>query len=476
MFKSIQMTAICGAMLIFAAVGSAQGTGEVLSLAVTGAGNLTGQLITIADTQVGQTSQVTVNVLNAGSSTAPVPTVSVTGVGFQIANLLPFPGLISPQAELTFTLQFTPVNSGLASGLLKIDNALFQISSNGLGAQYSLNVQIAGAPSIGEADNSFIDFPSTVVGTQASAIFTISNLGNEPLTISNIAASGNDFTVGALPQLPFVLQPNQTSTFSVSFAPDSLAILTGALLVSGHVYTLRGSGSAPPAPSTLQFSGVPSQVSPLQQPSISLQLAQPYPYNITGQLSLSFASTSFVDDPSIQFASGGRTVSFSIPANSTNALFGTNTKIPFQSGTVAGTVTFSAVLMVQNVNITPVAPTTTVVVPPGPPQIQRIDLGNQTTTSFQVLITGYASTRQVSQLQFQFAPAPGATLQSQTLSVDTTSPFNTWYQSTGSQQYGSQFTVSVTILVSGKITDVQSATITAANSQGTSSPVSVNLP
>ena len=261
--------------------------------------------------------------------------------------------------------------------------------------------------------------------------------------------------MGALPQLPFVLQPNQTSTFSVSFAPDSLAILTGALLVSGHVYTLRGSGSAPPAPSTLQFSGVPSQVSPLQQPSISLQLAQPYPYNITGQLSLSFASTSFVDDPSIQFASGGRTVSFSIPANSTNALFGTNTKIPFQSGTVAGTVTFSAVLMVQNVNITPVAPTTTVVVPPGPPQIQRIDLGNQTTTSFQVLITGYASTRQVSQLQFQFAPAPGATLQSQTLSVDTTSPFNTWYQSTGSQQYGSQFTVSVTILVSGKITDVQ---------------------
>jgi hypothetical protein len=194
-----------------------------------------------------------------------------------------------------------------------------------------------------------------------------------------------------------------------------------------------------------------------------------------GQLSLSFASNSFVDDPSIQFASGGRTVSFTIPANATNALFGTNTKMPFQSGTVTGTITFSAVLMVRNVNITPVAPTTTALVTAGPPQILRIGLGNQTASSFVLLITGYASTRQVSQIRFQFTPAAGATLQSQTLTVDTTSPFNTWYQSTGSQQFGSQFTASITILVSGKISDVQSATATAINSQGTSSPASVNL-
>jgi hypothetical protein len=130
---------------------------------------------------------------------------------------------------------------------------------------------------------------------------------------------------------------------------------------------------------------------------------------------------------------------------------------------------------VRNVNITPVAPTTTALVTAGPPQILRIGLGNQTASSFVLLITGYASTRQVSQIRFQFTPAAGATLQSQTLTVDTTSPFNTWYQSTGSQQFGSQFTASITILVSGKISDVQSATATAINSQGTSSPASVNL-
>ena len=455
-----------------------QGTGAVLTYAVTAAGSTTsitpGQTLKIADTQVSQTTKVSVTVTNTGNGPGQIGNITVTGAGFQVGDLPPLPFSIAPQGVMTFTLQFTPTDSGSSSGQLRIDNALFPVSSVGLGPKFALSVQIAGTPS-SVPDNSTIDFPNAVVGTQTAAVFTISNVGNQPLTISNIAATGNDFTAGALPQLPLVLQPNQSSTFSVTFEPDSLAILTGSLLVSGHLYTLRGSGSAPPAPSTLQFGNVPSQVSPLQQPSISLQLAQPYPYDIAGQLSLSFASNSFVDDPSIQFASGGRAVSFTIPANSTNALFGTNTNMPFQSGTVTGTITFSAVLMVRNVNITPVAPTTTVLVTAGPPQIQRIGLGNQTATSFELLITGYAPTRQVTQIQFQFTPAPGATLQSQTLTVDTTSPFNTWYQSTGSQQFGSQFTASVTILVSGKITDVQSATATAVNSQGTSSPASVNL-
>ena len=169
MFKSIQMTAICGAMLIFAAVGSAQGTGG---------------LEPCRDRRRKLNRPAHHDCRHAGRTNQPGHSQRIErrkqhrACPYRISHrsrisdreCLPFPGLISPQAELTFTLQFTPVNSGLASGLLKIDNALFQISSNGLGAQYSLNVQIAGAPSIGEADNSFIDFPSTVVGTQASAI------------------------------------------------------------------------------------------------------------------------------------------------------------------------------------------------------------------------------------------------------------------------------------------------------------------
>ena len=42
--------------------------------------------------------------------------------------------------------------------------------------------------------------------------------------------------------------------------------------------------------------------------AIGVTLASPYPLPITGTLTLAFASSAFVDDPAIQFATGGRTL------------------------------------------------------------------------------------------------------------------------------------------------------------------------
>src|SRR5205823_6180639 len=88
-----------------------------------------------------------------------------------------------------------------------------------------------------------------------------------------------------------------------------------------------------------QFQGPSGTQQPAQQPSIGLTLASPYPLALQGTLKLSFVSAVFTDDPAIQFASGGRTVNFTISANSTRAQFISNaTSMPLQIGTTAGTI------------------------------------------------------------------------------------------------------------------------------------------
>ena len=71
-------------------------------------------------------------------------------------------------------------------------------------------------------------------------------------------------------------------------------------------------------------------------------MTTPFPHDVTGSILLTFASNAVnpADDPAIQFASSSRTATFTIPANETQARFGSDSHrgpMAFQSGTVAGT-------------------------------------------------------------------------------------------------------------------------------------------
>jgi len=127
-----------------------------------------------------------------------------------------------------------------------------------------------------------------------------------------------------------------------------------------------------------------------------------------------------------------------------------------------------------------VAPATTIVVRPAAPRIRSVQVAAKTATSFTVLVTGYATNRNVTQMAFQFTQATDPN--NKDLKLDTTSinwnvegPFSAWYQSTPSVAFGSQFTASVTFNVRGDIDAIQSVAATAQNAQGTSNSASVNL-
>jgi hypothetical protein len=431
--------------------------------------------LSVPPTNLGSSSTVAITVTNDGDAPAAINGVSVVGSGFSLSNVPAVPATIAPGNSFAFTLTFKPTASGAATGTLNIDSASFALSGTGIGASLTYTSVIGSTSTPLTADANLV-FPNTNVGATNTISIVVANAGNAPATVSGISISGTGFSIPTVPQLPATLNAGASLQFFIAYTATNTSSTTGVLQIDSFGINLRGNGNPPPAISAVAFGSVPTTAQALQQPSVGLSLAQPYPMDLTGKLTLTFASDSFADDPNIQFASGGRTVSFTIPANTTDAVFGSSKQVQFQAGTVSGTIKLAASLAVASVDITPnPAPTTQVVVAPGPPVIRNVQIGTRTGNSFEVLVTGLSTPRQVSQISLQFTQASGSNLQTTSLSVNTDAPFSTWFQSQSGVGFGSQFTASVIVNVSGDVNAVHTVSVTASNSKGDSNAVSTTV-
>jgi hypothetical protein len=249
-------------------------------------------------------------------------------------------------------------------------------------------------------------------------------------------------------------------------------------------FNVSAVGTDPPALPRVTFAGSPANADAAQLVSVGVTLGSAYPVNLTGKLLLAFASEVFADDPAIQFASGGRSLNFVVPAGETRAVFGVNqTEVRLQTGTVAGTITLAATFATEagNINLTPtVAPATTITVRPAAPRIRSVQLATRTSTGFTILVTGYANTRNMSQMAFNFTAYVDPNnkdlkLDTSSLNLSVDGPFASWFNSTASAPFGGQFTASISFNVSGSIDAIQSVAVTMSNAQGTSNSGSVAL-
>jgi len=228
----------------------------------------------------------------------------------------------------------------------------------------------------------------------------------------------------------------------------------------------------PPAPSA-SFTGLPSTASATQQLSGGLSLAAAYPLDITGQVTLTFApdAVNQADDPSIQFSTGGRSASFTIPRGTTTA-----ESFSVQTGTVAGTITLSVTWQAGGVTLAaPAGLSQTIQIAPAAPVISAVT-ASTTSTGFQVLITGYSNTREATQAVIQFTAAAGQTLQTTSAAVPLTDAANTWFQAAASDPYGGQFILTLPFTVTdGAASAIASVAVTLTNTVGTSNSISAGL-
>ena len=178
-------------------------------------------------------------------------------------------------------------------------------------------------------------FTLTVTGTGFSSDAVV-NLGSAALITTFVSATQLTAAVPA----------------SILQVPATAQVLVQEGGVSSNAISFTVSLPPPPSLSLTP----PTTTGPAQQPTVGFGLNAGYPLLLTGMVTLTFASNATIPvvDPAIQFASGGTTMNFTVPPNST-----TLPPLMLQTGTVAGVITLKVTsLTAAGVDVTPTTGTT----------------------------------------------------------------------------------------------------------------------
>jgi hypothetical protein len=357
------------------------------------------------------------------------PTTPTSGPA-TLAGMPTQPGSFSVTLKATDATQATGTGTftiTIAPGQLKITTAT-QLTPATLGTPYTFTMVAAGGTQ-----------PYTWSATGLPSGLTISAAG---------LISG---TMGAAGALTFVVKVTDSAQPAAT-AQDNFHI-----------------NVTPPALPAVTISGLPGTAAPLMQYTVTIAVASAYPVDITGTAILSSSpADSGPTDGSIQFSGGGKSASFKVTAGATSAT------LAIQTGSVAGTITLTlSQLSAGGMDVTPTpAPSAKTQMAAAAPVVTATSVSRSGST-LTVQITGYASSREITQAVFTFTAASGQTLQTSQFTIPLSALFATYYQNSQNASFGSQFVFAQPFTIQGDINSVIPQNVTLTNRVGsTTSAVS----
>ena len=442
--------------------------------------------ITLPDTPVNERSSTTVRIRNTGNAEGRILQIAVAGTGFSLSDTPFLPLTLQPGGTATFRLNFVPPEPGRHTARLRVGDNFFDVSGNGQGIALTYGYQV-GETSVTVNSTGNVVFSPTAIGRSSELQFRINNTGTLPATLNSIAVAGPDtFTLLDVPAFPAQLAPGASIPVRIRFAPTALGSQTATLRVANSTFTLTASGTNPAPLPEYSFEGPTGVQQPRQQPTVRLTLASPYALPLNGTLTLVFASEVFADDPAVQFAAGGRTIPFRIPAGTTQAIFpdGSN-QVRLQTGTVAGTITLLPSFVTEGgLNLTPTTPTVLrLSVAQSAPVILSASVSARTATGFVLLVSGYSTSRSVTRMNITFTPRSGEALETNSLALNVESAFIAWFQSSQSLPFGGLFSITVPLTLTGDVQGenlalsdtITAIAVTLTNAAGTSNSVTTDV-
>ena len=238
--------------------GSAPGA----TVTLTGSGLASGSLganpasVNFGSVQIATPQSQTITLTNGGAVAATISSITPGGSGFTLSGVS-VPIVLQAGQSTSFTATFTPASAGSVTGSIAV-------ASNA--SNPSLNIPLSGAGVTAgslAANPVSLSFGAVQVGSTQTKSEVISNSGGSSITISNMSLTGTGFTANGL-AMPMTLTAGQSLTFSIAFAPQSAASVSGSLSFtagnSNLSIALSGSGSSPGqlsvAPATANFGNV----------------------------------------------------------------------------------------------------------------------------------------------------------------------------------------------------------------------------
>ena len=211
-----------------------------------------GERITFPATNVGSPVQAVVTVLNRGSASGSLQSVTVSGSAFQLSGS-PAPTPLQPGQQASFTVTFSPQSTGAGQGLLTLGLAgtsvTFSLAGTGTTATFAVSYTLSDGNIRPLSSGSVISFPSVDINASTTATITILNQGTGSGAVTGITVTGVGFQVSGLPLLPATVPAGQSLRFGIVFTPTQPGTFTGFfnIAVAGTTISgnLTGSTSAP---------------------------------------------------------------------------------------------------------------------------------------------------------------------------------------------------------------------------------------
>lgn|SRR5579862_33254 len=194
--------------------------------------------VSFGQVAMGSTSTAQVVLTNMRSGRINLSGVSASGSGFS-ANGISFPTTLGAGQSVTLNVTFTPQSANASEGSLFVSGAQLSIPLAGTGAASG---QLTANPAS-------LAFGSVQTGQSSTLTDSLTNTGAASVTISQATVTGTGFSVSGL-NLPLVLNPGASVTFTTMFAPSSATNATGATTVSSNAsnstvtVALNGTGTA----------------------------------------------------------------------------------------------------------------------------------------------------------------------------------------------------------------------------------------
>ena len=203
-----------------------------------------GPLITIqsfnfGNVLVGSSASYSVTLANRGEQSVTIVAVQGSGAPFGFSGIT-VPLTVSPGQSLTFSTQFSPSSTGVFNGSVTLTASS--------GQQVMISLSGTGITTYLTLTPTSLNFGNTVLGETSSLSVLATNTGTTAVTISSNSLSGTGFSLDDL-NLPITLNPNQSTSFSVTFAPNSAGSSAGTV-------SLMSNATDSPALETLSGEGI----------------------------------------------------------------------------------------------------------------------------------------------------------------------------------------------------------------------------
>jgi hypothetical protein len=417
-----------------------------------------GSTFSFGNSSVGSNKDVRFRAHNNGSSPITISTLAVSGSGFSILavnGILPDP--IAAGNFLEFTVRFNgSIAAGYSANLQINTGSIISIILTANAVQGPLLSAVTGCTITRGA----FDFGTVPIGSQHLCNFSLFNASATPMVISSIGLTGAAFTFQQNPVTPLTLSANTGAAFTVFITPVcGTAMYSGALLINGQSFSLIATGVTAPLPKP-QITFDTQIFGSAEQHTIALSLAAVSPCGATGNLNLAFVPNvaGVTDDSSVFFLKGSmRSLQFAVQPNSTQVAIAGQPSVTFQTGTTAGSITFtlSGTALASD-------PTTSISVTPSAIAIDTATASNQVLGELDLLVIGFDNTYSAGKMAFTFYDTVGNQVGS-TISADATQKFKNYFTQ---QSSGSTFQMRVSFPVTGDQTTIGKVQATLTNAAG----------